>query len=234
MDIASPKPSIRGLSLSILVCALIGVAGSTQPEAAVSTSTVEPLRSFGPKVSEDADALAAIDRQGNAITVPGLDADLVHAASGAIFPEAVAAFDRRDAKELGDDERRLSVTYADDSSRAVMFVHVHPSDIVPEADLAAYFSGTVKVLEQQNPSAYLVQSIDKTISVAGQQRRGILGYLEYEEHGVLIGKLLYCYPWNEDYYVQVSSVFPAPIEDTDLAPRIRASERFIADLERVY
>jgi hypothetical protein len=49
-----------------------------------------------------------------------------------------------------------------------------------------------------------------------------------------MGKLLYLYPWNEEYYVQVSAVFQAPIEDADLAPRIRSSERFIADLERVY
>lgn len=234
MNIAPFKSSLRTRALVLALAGLSALTAGIQARAAVTPATTGQAPALEASVAGKGSALAAIDRQRGTLIVPDQDLDIVHSASGAIFPGSIAAFERRDARELADDERRLSLTYADESGRAVMFVHVHPSNLVPEADLASYFEETVDVIEQQNPSAYLVQVIDKTITVGGQRRRGMLGYIEYEHNGALMGKLLYLYPWNEEYYVQVSAVFQAPIEDADLAPRIRSSERFIADLERVY
>jgi hypothetical protein len=232
MHIASLTTSLRFGTLLMAGSVLLLLLGSSQPEAAVTSAPAEGLTPLGSLTAGQEGAMALLEGPRSVLPASGLDADLIHRASGAVFPASIQAFERREAKELGDDARRLSVTYADKATNAVMFVHVNPSDLVPGAELSDYFRGNLTVIEQQHPNAYLIQSINKTISVAGQRKQGILGYFEYEQQGVLLGKLLYLFPWNDDYYVQVSSVFLAPEEDADLAPLIRASEGFIDGLQR--
>jgi hypothetical protein len=232
MHIASLKSSLRTGTLFVAGSALVLLLGSSHAGAAVTHAPAEGLTPLGSLTAGQEGSMALLDAPRSVLPATGLDADLIHRASGAVFPASIQDYERRDAKELGDDARRLSVTYSDEATNAVVFVHVHPSDLVPGAELSDYFRGSLTVIEQQHPNAHLVQSINKTISVAGQREQGILGYLEYEQQGVLLGKLMYLFPWNDDYYLQVSSVFVAPEEDADLAPLIRASEGFIAGLQR--
>lgn len=232
MHIALPKIPLRTGTLLVATCVLGLFLVGSQPQAALSPAPDGGLTPLGHLAADEESEVALLEAPPTLLPPPGIDANLIHRASGAIFPESIQHYERRDAQELGDDARRLTVTYTDEATHAVMFVHVQPSDQVPGAGLSDYFKGNVTVIEQQHPDAYLVQSIKKTISVAGQRKQGILGYLEFEEQGVLLGKLLYLFPWNDHYYLQVSSVFAAPAEDADLAPLIRASEGFIDGLQR--
>lgn len=232
MRINFPKLPLRAGTLVVAASVLGLYLAGSQPQAAISRSHSDGLTPLGQLAADEAGEVDLLESPRTLLPAPGIPANLIHRASGAVFPESVRHYERRDAKELGDDPRRLSVTYADEYSHAVMFVHVHPSDLIPGAGLPDYFKGNLTVIEQQHPDAHLVQSVKKTISVAGQRKRGILGYFEYEEQGVLLGKLLYLFPWNDHYYLQVSSVFAAPAEDADLAPLIRASEGFIDGLRR--
>ena len=128
--------------------------------------------------------------------------------TGAIFLPKINSFTRSDIVEIKDNPIKYSITYGSRKLNTLIVSQLISKKLIGTDDLKSIIRGLIKGKEKRNNGVKVHQSGSKTLNVGGRSSQGIFAYVSFKRRGKEFDNLLSIYPWNENYFIAISSTFP--------------------------
>jgi len=152
--------------------------------------------------------------------------------TGAIFLPKINSFTRSDIVEIKDNPIKYSITYGSRKLNTLIVSQLISKKLIGTDDLKSIIRGLIKGKEKRNNGVKVHQSGGKTLNVGGRSSQGIFAYISFKRRGKEFDNLLSIYPWDDNYFIAISSTFPFVNNKKNIENIISKTDSYISTIGR--